>query len=86
MLGGDSHQHAVKLVDLFNHSMKVVSVGIVHGNACSHLVMSVKRVYLYQGYWFLENTQRFKKAYSARDLLTRTFCTVYVPAGVDSDR
>ena len=33
---------AVKLLDLFIDSMEVVSSKFVHGNACSHSVMTTK--------------------------------------------
>ena len=73
---------AVKLVGLFNGSTEVVSAGFVHGNACSHSVMTPKRVYLYL---LLETTPRFKQLYSKWDLVTRTLCTVYAAGGAGSD-
>ena len=73
---------AVKRVDLFNDSMEVVSAGVVHRNACPHSVMTAKRVY---SYWFLENTPRFKKIYTACDILARTLCVVYAVAGAGSN-
>ena len=73
----------VKIFDLFNDSMEVVSAGVVHGNACLHLVTTTNRI---NSFWFLESTPRLKKIYSACDLLTRTLYTVYTAAGAGSDR
>ena len=44
---------------------------------------TTKRVY---SYWFLENTPKFKKIYSACFLLALPLFTVYAAAGADSDR
>ena len=74
---------AVKLVDLISDSMEIASARFVDGNACSHSVMTKKRIY---SYWLLENTPRFNKIYSAYDLLTRTLCTVYTAAGAGFNR
>ena len=63
-----------ELLDSFNDSMEIFSVGVVHGNACSHSVMTTSQVC---SYWFFENTPRLKKIYSTCDLLTRTLYTVY---------
>ena len=74
---------AVKRVDLFNDSMEVGSAGVNHDNACSHSMMTTKRVY---SYWFPEKTPKFKKIYSACNFLTRTLCTVYALAVAATDR